>query len=102
MKIKKGLKLFSVLMFVLMGINSAQASRLPDDVWAYVKEQLPNATQRFDSVVVLNNSTMYVPLYPAQRNDVEKIALDYTYPKVSSIKSLPEVFILNNNYVLNV
>ena len=99
MKIKEGLKLFSIAAIIFASINTAQASRLPDDVWAYVKGQLPNATQRFDSVVVINNSVMYVPLYPAQRNDVEKISLTYTYPKTSSVKSLPEVFILNNNYV---
>lgn len=99
MKIKKGIKLLSIIGLMFMATNIASASKLPDDVWNYVKGELPRATQRFDSVVVINDSVMYVPLYPAQRNDVNKITLDYTYPKVSSIKSLPEVFILNNNYV---
>ena len=99
MRIKNTIKTLLTVGIMAALCPVAEASKLPDNVWAYVKSQLPRATQRFDSVVVINDSIMYIPLYPAQRSDVQKIALDYTYPKTSSIKSLPEVFILNNNYV---
>ena len=99
MRIRNILKTLLVTGAIFLTCPNAYASKLPDDVWGYVKGQLPKATQRFDSVVVINNSVMYVPLYPAQRHDVDKIAVEYTYPKTSSIKNLPEVFILNNNYV---
>ncbi len=99
MRIRNLLKTLLVAGAIFLTCPNAYASKLPDDVWGYVKGQLPKATQRFDSVVVINNSVMYVPLYPAQRHDVDKIAVEYTYPKTSSIKNLPEVFILNNNYV---
>lgn len=98
MRINKGIKTLFAAGLLFFSSQSAFASKLPDNVWSYIKKELPKATQRFDSVVVLNNSVMYVPLYPAQRNDVQNINVEYTYPKASSIKSLPEVFILNNNY----
>ena len=99
MRINNLIKTFAALSILAFTCQNAYASKLPDNVWNYIKGQLPKATQRFDSVVVLNDSVMYVPLYPAQKKDVQNIAVDYTYPKSSSIKSLPEVFILNNNYV---
>ncbi len=99
MGIKKEIKALLTVLLMFTTSNFASASKLPDDVWTYVKGQLPRAVQRFDSVVVINDSVMYVPLYPAARNDVDKVELEYTYPKTNSLKSLPEVFILNNNYV---
>lgn len=99
MRIKNGLKALMVAGLTMATILSANASKLPDNVWNFVKSQLPRATQRFDSVVLLNDSVMYVPLYPAQKSDVENLSVEYTYPLNSSIKNLPEVFILNNNYV---
>ncbi|GBF22729.1 hypothetical protein tpqmel_0133 [Candidatus Gastranaerophilus sp. (ex Termes propinquus)] len=80
--------------------QEAIASRLPDDVWEYIKKELPGATQRFDSVVVVKKDIMYVPLYPAQREDVEKLVIEYAYPAAKSLAQLPEVVIFNNNFVL--
>jgi WD40 repeat protein len=90
--------LIALLMSVVM--PGAYASRLPDNLWEYIKKDFPNATQRFDSVVIISKDLMYVPLYPAQRNDVEKIEMDYTYPQGKTLKALPEVAIFNNNFVL--
>lgn len=80
--------------------NQAFASRLPDDTWEFIKKELPNATQRFDSVILLDANTMYVPLYPAEKATVDNIKIDYTYPSNQTLKQKPEVVILNNNYVL--
>lgn len=80
--------------------NQAFASRLPDDTWEFIKKELPNATQRFDSVIILDTNTMYVPLYPAEKSTVDNIKIDYTYPNNQTLKQKPEVVILNNNYVL--
>lgn len=80
--------------------NQAFASRLPDDTWEFIKKELPNATQRFDSVIILDANTMYVPLYPAEKATVDNIKIDYTYPNNQTLKQKPEVVILNNNYVL--
>ena len=59
----RGFKLIlSLFMFTLLS-QSAFASKLPIEVWEYVKEQLPSSTQRFDSVVVVSPDVMYIPLY---------------------------------------
>ena len=100
MKINKRVKLFLSACLMMLLAQASYASKLPDNVWNFVKKELPNATQRFDSVIIVNNSTMYVPLYPAQRNDIANIKIDYTYPSSKTLKSLPEVVVLNNNYVL--
>lgn len=91
--------LLAFLLFLSLSSN-AYASKLPDSMWNYIQKELPKATQRFDSVIVLNENLMYVPLYPAQRDDREDIKLEYTYPQNKSLKALPEVAIFNNNFVL--
>ena len=80
--------------------QASYASKLPDDVWKYVKSNLPDAKQRFDSVITLSDDIMYIPLYPAASQDVEKIAIEYSYPSSQSLKQLPEVILLNNGYSL--
>ena len=95
---------FKIKTLITLGLlflinQTADASRLPDNVWSFVKNELPSATQRFDSVVVIDSNTMYVPLYPATKKDIENLQVQYTYPLNKQVKSLPEVFILNNDYV---
>ena len=96
MKLKKTLILYTALLTMLF--NSVFASKLPDDVWKYVKSVLPNAQQRFDSVVTLENNVMYIPLYPPSTTTVDVIKVDYTYPASKTFKDLPEVILLNNGY----
>lgn len=55
-----GLKLFVSLFAFFIMCQSANASKLPIEVWEYVKEQLPSSTQRFDSVVVVSSDVMYI------------------------------------------
>ena len=96
----RGFKLIlSLFMFTLLS-QSAFASKLPIEVWEYVKEQLPSSTQRFDSVVVVSPDVMYIPLYPAQTNAVSNIKIEYTYPKGKTLKDKPEIVVFNNNFVL--
>jgi len=80
--------------------NSSFASKLPDDVWNYVKTQLPNAQQRFDSVITLDNGLMYIPLYPPNTTNVPVIKSDYVYPTGKRLSEYPEVVLLNNGYSL--
>ncbi len=96
----KGFKLFVILFTMLILSQCAYASKLPIEVWEYIKEQLPSSTQRFDSVVVVSNDVMYIPLYPAQTNAVGKIKIEYTYPSGKTLKDKPEIVVFNNNFVL--
>ena len=94
------IKALIILALVMVFIPDAKASRLPDNFWSYIKQELPRATQRFDSVIVLDENTMYVPLYPAQRSSADTISVEYTYPAKQTLKQKPEVIIFNNNFVL--
>ena len=96
MNIKKLIIGISVLSLSL--VNSALASKLPNDVWNYVKTNLPSAKQRFDSVVTVSDDVMYVPLYPPSDKTVESIQTEYTYPANKKFNQLPEVVLLNNGY----
>ncbi len=94
--IKKYIVTMTLLFFT--GLNACVfASKLPDDVWEFVKTNLPKAQQRFDSVVTLGD-IMYIPLYPPAQKDVDKITVEYTYPQNKSLSQLPEVVLLNNGY----
>jgi len=80
--------------------NSAHASKLPNDVWNFIKSNLPQAQQRFDSVITLSDDVMYIPLYPPSNTMVDSLAIEYTYPEKTTFKNLPEVILLNNGYSL--
>ncbi len=101
MKIKK---FFINILFVFALLsnlsNIAHASKLPDDVWKFIKASFPNAQQRFDSVVVLSDDVMYIPLYPPTNTTVSKIMPEYVYPSNMTLAQKPEVVLLNNGYSL--
>ncbi len=100
MRIKSNLRTLIAAGIIFATAGAAQASKLPEQTWEYIKKELPEATQRFDSVILLDSSTMYVPLYPAEKKTVDAIQIEYTYPAGKTLKQKPEVVILNNNYVL--
>ncbi len=99
MNIKKNILslLFGAL---LIFAQTAHASKLPDDVWKYIKKQLPQAQQRFDSVLIISDSLMYIPLYPPNTTTVDDLKIEYVYPQNKTLKDLPEVVLLNNGYSL--
>ena len=94
------LKTFLVITAFLTLNTCSWASTLPKDMWEFIKQELPEAKQRFDSVIELPSGSLYIPLYPAQEIVNDAIKIEYTYPKTTTLKSLPEVAILNNNFVL--
>ena len=96
----KGLRIIVFLFVFFVFSQSANASKLPIEVWEYVKAELPTSTQRFDSVIVVSNDVMYIPLYPAQTNAVNNLEIEYTYPSGRSLKQRPEIVVFNNNFVL--
>lgn len=100
MNFKKIIFKISVLTVITALSNCAYASKLPEDVWAFVKASLPSAKQRFDSVITLNNDIMYIPLYPPSEKDVDSIQIEYSYPSGKKLNQLPEVVLLNNGYSL--
>ncbi len=94
------IKIFLTVSVIFSAHNAAFCSKLPDDFWDYIKKELPNSTQRFDSVILVNDDVMYVPLYPAVKADTKEIKVKYVYPSNKPLKSLPEVITFNNNFAL--
>lgn len=99
MNIKKNILIMS-LGALLFFLPCASASKLPNDVWNYIKQELPSSQQRFDSVVIVNDDVMYIPLYPPNTTSVDEIKIEYVYPENKTLKQLPEVVLLNNGYSL--
>ncbi len=97
---KTGKIIISSLILAFCLALGADASKLPDDVWKYIKTNLPEANQRFDSVVTLKDGTMYIPLYPPSSVEVDDIKIEYTYPQGATLRQKPEVVLLNNGYSL--
>ena len=96
MNLKKNILTLSIGAILAFSPN-ANASKLPDDVWNFVKEQLPQAHQRFDSVLTISDDIMYIPLYPPMTTTVDSLKVDYSYPS-KAFKDLPEVVLLNNGF----
>ncbi len=96
----KNIALSIAFMLCLTLNNTAFATKLPQDVWKYIKQSLPNAQQRFDSVVTISDDVMYIPLYPPSDTTVDSIQIDYTYPEKKPLSALPEVVLFNNGYSL--
>ena len=63
---RKFLKSFFVIVALIATATCSHASNLPTDMWNYIKQDLPDAKQRFDSVIELSSGSLYIPLYPAQ------------------------------------
>jgi len=99
MSFKKNIYILFFAFVMLLG-NSAFATKLPNDIWNYINANLSKAQQRFDSVIVLSDDVMYIPLYPPNTKEVEKIQIEYTYPENKTLKDLPEVVLFNNGYSL--
>lgn len=90
--------IFSIFYVIFTLFNEAFASKLPVDISNYVKQNIPNAKERFDSVIVVSDNVMYIPLIPPVVKNVEKIEVEYSYPENRKLSQLPEVLLLNNGY----
>jgi len=99
MDIKKNILSLSFSALLMLS-PMANASKLPNDIWKYVKSQLPQAQQRFDSVLTLDDDVMYIPLSPPSIANVDELKIEYVYPENKTLKDLPEVLLLNNGYSL--
>ena len=94
-------KLLLLLLVIFMSVTSAFATNLPKSVTDYIKAQVPNATIRFDGLVMFPDKTTYLPLIPAVVDIVDKVNVVYTYPQKSkTLAQKPEIIVFDNNYVL--
>ena len=97
MKIKT---IISALIILLFTSIQAQASQLPKEVKDYLISQKKVPSIRFDSVVIYNDSVIYLPIYPARLQEVESLKIEKTYPANQSMDKLPDMVLFNNNFAL--
>ena len=93
-------KIIIMLMILLATSTATFAARIPKDIQGYVENTFPKTNFRFDGVIILPDATTYLPLFPAEELDVEKLEIKRTYPENKTLDNKPEIVIFNNNYVL--
>lgn len=97
MKIKS---LILILIIFLVNILSAEATQLPTGIKDYLVSQKKVPQIRFDGIVVYSDDVMYIPVFPAYPEEVEKISIKQTYPKDQQMAQLPDMVLFNNNFAL--
>ncbi len=93
-------KLILSVLSLLLAANISFAARIPSDLQNYVGNTFPKTDFRFDGVIILSDSTLYLPLFPAKPLEVEKIEIKSTIPANKKLSEKPDIVIFNNNYVL--
>lgn len=93
-------KIIILLLTLFISISSAFAGKIPNEVQNYVEKVFPKTNFRFDGVVILPDTTMYLPLFPAKPITVEQVEVKSTIPANKKLTEKPEAVIFNNGYVL--
>lgn len=80
---------------------SAEAIILPHTMRVFLFNNMPGVSIRFDGLINLPDGTMYIPVVPAQPEEVSQLKVSWTYPeKAGSFNAKPDIIIFNNNYAL--
>ena len=93
-------KFILLLFLIFMSANISFAARIPTELQDYINTSFPKTEFRFDGVIILPDSTLYLPLFPAKPINVEKIEIKSTIPANKPLVQKPDAVIFNNNYVL--
>ena len=93
-------KLLLIVLLIFFTANISFAAKIPADLQNTINNAFPNTQFRFDGVIILPDTTLYLPLFPAKQLEVEKIDIKSTIPAGKTLKDKPDAVIFNNNYVL--
>ncbi len=93
-------KILFLLLTVFCISNSVLAAKLPAEIVEFINKSYPGAEIRFDGVIVLPDSTVYLPLYPAPAKDVEVLEVKTSYPANTPFYKKPDIVIFNNDFAL--
>ncbi|MBR1424373.1 hypothetical protein IJ579_02280 [bacterium] len=93
-------KLLLSLILLLFTSGTAFSMQVPTEIQDFVNQIFPNTNFRFDGAIILPDNTMYLPIFPANPNNVEEINIQSTYPLNETLKQKPDMVIFNNKYVL--
>ena len=92
-------KILFVLLLMIMTSTASFASKIPAELQTYVENTFPKTNFRFDGVIILPDTTIYLPLFPSKPIDVEELSIKSTIPANKTLAQKPEVVIFNNDYV---
>ena len=94
-------KFLLVVVSLLIFSMPSFAAKIPNDVKKILDESFYGKEEiRFDGLITLPDSTIYLPLYPARIKKPETVNIKQTYPADKSLKDLPDIVIFNNDFVL--
>ena len=93
-------KLLLVLLIMLCSATMSFAAKIPDNVKSFVDGVFPKTTYRFDGLVMLPDSTIYLPLFPSNFYDEDELTIKYTIPANKKLSDKPDAVVFNNNFVL--
>ena len=93
-------RLLLILLLMLSTSVAVQAAKIPTEVQDYIETTFPKTNFRFDGIIILQDGTLYLPLFPAKPVEVEQVAIKSTIPAGKTLNQKPEIVIFNNDYVL--
>ncbi len=93
-------RILIAIILILMASTSTIASQLPEELKSFVEKEFPKTNFRFDGVVILPDTTVYLPLYPSKPVDVEQLNIKRTFPENGKMAQKPDIIIFNNDIVL--
>jgi len=94
-------KFFLIVLSLFLFYMPAYAAKIPAEVKKILDESFYGKEEiRFDGLITLPDSTVYLPLYPARIKKPESVVIKQTYPVNKKLKDLPEIVIFNNDFVL--
>jgi len=89
-----------VLLSMIITSTVTFAAKIPTEVQDYVSKTFPKTNFRFDGVVILPDTTVYLPLFPSKPVEVESLQVKSTIPTGKTLVQKPDIVIFNNDYVL--
>ena len=93
-------KFLIVLLLMLSCSSVTFAAKVPNDIKTFVDQTFPQTSYRFDGLITLPDSTLYLPLFPPNFYDEEELTIKYTIPENKKLSDKPDAVVFNNNFVL--
>ncbi len=89
-----------VLSGLLLFNSPCFSTELPQSVKEFIKTNNQEATIRFDGYIELADGNAYLPVYPLNFKQIEKLEVSQTLPENLSFADRPGLILFNNNFAL--
>ena len=89
-----------VLSLFFISASVSLATTLPENIQNVIKDELPQASIRFDGLVSLPDGTIYLPVLPSNPDKKAKGKIVYTVPANKKLSQYPNVVLFDTNFAL--